>query len=222
MKRTFLAACLIMVSAAASAQTPYDLRGIRLGMTLSEFRVYPFPDTEKRAQNQVICTPDRDVRKGMLLGGSDLDPPPTFAKIGVIICRYYTRMSSGLIMSGFDFAGTGFKVVTFLFSPEESGNQPRLFNITVRMPNALFESVVAAFTAKYGEATGSTASTVQNRMGASFPQAKLDWSNKVSSISIERVAGDISTMAVNYFHNPLTADVNRRTDEIFKAGAKKL
>src|SRR5438094_10084630 len=147
---------LALSSGIASCEEPFDLRGIRLGITLADFRKVPFPDREKQPGARVICTPDKEQRKALTLSGSELDLSGNLKAIGVIVCHFYGKSGSyPTSMWGMDFAGVCSCIQTFFFSPAEisSNRQSRLFQISTRLPNRHFENVVAAFTAKHGKSS---------------------------------------------------------------------
>jgi hypothetical protein len=64
---TLAAVAVLLASQAAAAEDVYDFRGIRLGISLAEFRQFPYPDTPKKGSSPVVACSQEGPRYGVII-----------------------------------------------------------------------------------------------------------------------------------------------------------
>lgn len=129
---------------------------------------------------------------------------------GVIPCGF-SEGSSTRPLSLATLAGAQVKSWVMLMS------NGALSMVMARFPASEFDGVVAALTEKYGRPKSIEKTSVQNRMGASFPQIEITWRQDGTTLVAKKLDLNIETMSVQ-----LTSDESAaRAVEDAKARAKK-
>lgn len=227
MKRIVAFVVIILTPAVGYAIEPHDFRGVKLGMTLAEFRNLPFPDEIDKVHDSypdLICTGDRgddqDALRGIGVYGTDVT-------LGVIICRWivppnhgkYRYSDENAVISVADYM-TDNIAYEFIATPE--AKEPRLFEISVGMSNQAFEAVLRGLTEKFGKPKAIKSGKVQNKIGNTFSNTTAFWSNGVSTISIEERSSKIDRMSILYRHTKLLWFYDKEKSKLEVSPAKKL
>ena len=208
-----LALLLPVVGSDAQAAEPYDLRGIRLGISISEFRKLKHPDD---AQAKVICSNDADAKKlrySTELGvyGSDRDA-------GVLRCNHFKfgkLFDSSSLPPEWQEVNLNVATVgvymTYKFVPDpQVQNVPMLYWIGVRSNVQYWSKFWEGYTTKYGKPHSIDNSSSQNRMGATFDNVRAVWNNNVSTIILLKRSSEIQRTDIVYTHTRLLAEVEKR------------
>jgi hypothetical protein len=94
--------------------------------------------------------------------------------------------------------------------------------VGVTLPTASFDEVIASMKERYGAPTSEKASTVQNRMGASFDQTEVEWRVGGSIIAARRRASNINDMRILLSDEASIRDGAKGRESDTKAGAKDM
>jgi hypothetical protein len=95
----------------------------------------------------------------------------------------------------------------------------RLEMISLSFESQYFSSVTDALAQKYGSAV-ATSEAVQNRMGATFENRKLEWRKGKATVSARRYAADLDTSSVTYQTDFFLQEFARRRKSSTKSNAK--
>lgn len=173
--------------------TPYSLKGIRLGMTLEEFRAHRLPDPE--AYHFPVCSCDHGPEMVYNLAGPE---------IGGITCEYRFR-SSGYSNILIDSKITVAKIpCELIFNFIHDGAAYRLYEIKGTFDSDGFPLIAASLQQRYGSPAKQDDSPTQNRIGNRFQNSKLLWFNGVSSIDCRWRYDTIDKGAIWFTHQALT------------------
>ena len=197
---TVLVTILIANQVSSVAAEPYDLRGIRLGLTLSEFRQAKFPDSDQYPNAKVECSTDSGANAVLGVFGPD-------SKIGVIKCDWYDH--NGLPIS-LNLANAYVNTRAFYFASATAGTEARLYKIVFEHDPNYFSVFAAAYTQKFGPPKAKSNRPVQNRLGATFENWVYEWRNAESSIVIEQRSASADVMNITYTHTELSKAINQR------------
>ena len=186
----------------------FDFKGIPLGISLTEFRNQPHPDQKN---SRVICTGDKDSRGYAHYQVSIYDE--TEKSAGVVKCIFFgasyvsaaIEQSVGLNMGGGNYASYDYG---FYFAPDPKTKIMRLYKIVLPTNVNAMGDVVSALTDKFGPTKSVRTGTVQNRMGANFPQKIYVWRRQGFSIQVEGPWSKIDNMAVVYLDENLARAVD--------------
>ena len=169
--------------------TPFDFRGVRLGITVSEFKALPILDRDwddRRAPKFVRCGPDDNRER---------------AQLGVVSCEWRTADSQGRFETSAALqTGGTYVLMTHLlhFIAKPGDPEPRLFRMLFNSNAHAYGEIVDSLTTKFGKPKVADPALVQNQMGATFNSDTRMWDNGVSTvIAIER-SGRIDRMALMY------------------------
>ena len=206
-----LAAGFVCASTVHAAE-PFDLRGIKLGVTLSDFRKMPHPDGQ---QTKVICTGDPDAKRRVLFASDDEDAA------GVRVCNHYEFKklfaSSSLPP---EWTETSLNVatinvfMTYKFVPDtKRGNEPALYSIIVRSNVTNWNKFWEGYNGKYGKPQSVSNASTQNRAGATFDNVTATWENDQSSITLIKRFSRIDNTYILYEHQRLAAEIKRRVQQ---------
>jgi hypothetical protein len=97
-----------------------------------------------------------------------------------------------------------------------------LSSIYVALSEKDFNAVSEAMIAKLGTPSSSKTEHVQNRMGASFQNQRMAWSNSFSKIEIDQRSGQIDRSAIRYKLNSYDEEFIKRQKGSIKAAADDL
>lgn len=199
-------------------------RGIKLGITLDDFRKTPFPDSAKTPKARIICTGDKELKGS---SASNIPRSHEQARIGVIGCRYFEPNANwnwpwqeAFIM----FGDAASPFVTFYFSPSnfDEPYRLRLYEIALAPLALVHDRLVAALTAKYGEPSDFKTIQSSNRFGAAFTNELRVWDGPSASINVLKFANTTEYSSVLFEHTPTMAAVNKAISNLAKEDASKL
>jgi hypothetical protein len=208
----------------------YDLRGAKLGMTLSDFKALPYPDPDPDNKIRLICVnanQDSTTHPLSFIFNS------TDKELDITECRWaqknehsrfngYAKMSpdvffeANLIISNLHPQNVKYRFIT----PPDS-SEPRLYKIVALISNKYggFDKVSEGLQSKYGKPSSVNNQQVQNKMGATFKNTIFEWKNAESNIAIDERGLDIDTMILFYIHDSLNNyySEHSKKDETSKA-----
>lgn len=201
--RVLFAACVWLAlagSALAQQQEPFDFKGVRLGISVDEFRALPAPDGVGRAGERVIvdCTGDEPESSAASCRWAVEPPPPRDAYSAYqqrALAQYGPQTAQ--IVIGID-PGTA----SFSFTRDTDGTL-RLSEILVGASSDMAPVVVAGLVERFGRAQQQTRGSVVTGLGMTVPQDQMTWRNRVSSIYLQTPAGSLDLMMVVYEHTRL-------------------
>lgn len=203
--KSFVASLALVSASVASGAGPvnFDFKGVPLGTSLQEFRARPHPDG--KPNTTVACTGEKVKMIGKTaFTVSETDVYNSDEKAaGVIKCVWVqsvddpaTYSTKGSVVSlALASSGYGARYYSFSFVPDPSDGSLRLYEIMAESNRNAFSSVVDALTSKYGKPTIST-DQVQNKMGASFTQTTVLWSNANQSLVAQDRFAKIDDMVI--------------------------
>ena len=162
-----------IMAADASAAEPYDLRGIRLGLSISEFRKLKHPD---RDGVRVICSTDPEV-KNIRLGFGSPQAVDDEITLAVIVCGHF---NTGVLGPGWSplplnvaTVSTG---VEYKFVPDQTmQNVPMLYSIEASSNVQDWSKYWEGYTTKYGKPHRLNTDPTQNQRGATFDNVRAVW-----------------------------------------------
>lgn len=170
----------------------FDFRGIKLGMTVKEFKEAPIPSEaipsppmqiaglkEKTISVKAECTNDDGAADNVKLFVREKD-------LGVTECAWIVRESSyatTMRKSNLYVAGVGTKDYRFRFIALP-GEEPRLFSIELDTRPDGHASLIEALVEKFGPPTSVEKGAAQNRLGAVFENDTIKWENSTGEIDV--------------------------------------
>lgn len=178
----------------------YDFKGIRLGITLEEFRSLKHPDDK---QSKIVCTGDEN--------SSNIYDLKVYEKteqaLGAIKCKwngYSNNLAYDAMNGSLSAANTGYAFYnyTFLFIKNDKNNKLELYKFKGTTNNNAIIGIINALSLKWGTPTINN-SIVQNGFGASFDKQTAIWNNGKSIINIEGRNPDIKSMTVEFIDSEL-------------------
>lgn len=202
--------------AGAAEDEPFSFRGIKLGITIDEFRRIPHPEMPNDKKAHVRCSTDIKKNEYDLFHlDSDLK------KAGVHQCGFFSSRSSSY--------HDRISVANIQYVAEPSfhffakNNEPhRLFRIIIPVAVPYTNQLLDALRERYGEPQTSTDREVQNAFGASFQSRFRMWQNSVSEISVLERAPKLDGTTLMYLHTSLMKELERRLEEINGRPSSKL
>lgn len=203
--RLAIGAVLALGTATASdAQTgaePFAMRGIRLGITMEQFRAAGIVNDDPNSINLATYCSDEQLPLGLYIEGA----PSSDRELGVIACGWFSQrgdIAYSLPWNHFIDLGRGKGPPTFHFIDDGTGY--RLFRITVTANEEYYQGIRDALVRTYGEPARQT-SDFQTRAGATFPSETLTWRNAASEIRLEERCQRVNLYCLTYLHNELAA-----------------
>lgn len=201
-----ISALLYFYSCSALAQqnknTAHDFKGIRLGITLDEFKAMPPPPIARGGIDKdfVACSNER-------ISGAYIYPPGAVeSSLGAVNCEYgrneYTFQGSNTIRyykSPIVIGSLGYNAMntTFKFIKKPSDSEPKLYEMEFEFTRGNFESVADGLKDKFGTPRTETG-TVQNRMGGTFSSKNLIWENSTSIVTLEEKGNELNKSRLTY------------------------
>lgn len=168
MSRAFPAAALLLLSFAAAANGPIDIKGIRPGMTLEE------ADTALPAFSSLCFV--RPVERG---GDGSKN------------CIHVTKSRHGNRLPALDtFAGVPTQSVFARIKGD------KLADIAVDLASDHFTRVALALQEKWGKPHSETTGTIQNRAGANFDQVEMVWRSGDYILTATKRRGRVDRMSI--------------------------
>lgn len=184
----------IAIFATALPTAAFDLKGLRVGMTLDEAKV-AIPGAFDKCREGLANQPGWSCYYSVEHAGKPWSNPK--------------------IQALETFAGRPVKSWLILH------DGAKLTGVNVTMKNGDFDHVLAALTEKWGKPK-SEASTVHNRMGASFDQLVATWTDQGNMLRARKRAGSLDEMAVNMTTVEAMQQRKREADNQAKDAAKDL
>lgn len=192
-------------SAPAGPQEPFDFRGVKLGITASQFKLLPIPQDAKLAQ--LPSFPGLRQKTFLTHAECSNDPGSVLTlllpekKLGVVECGWVvtetgyseTRYKSDLRVG--DYLVSGY---LFRFIAKQGESEPRLFDIRIWLKSEAYQSVSQMLAQKFGMPSKVENFVVKTRVGASFDSATSEWISQTSRVILEQYSGDINTSALRY------------------------
>lgn len=192
------------------AAEPFAMRGVRLGITIDEFKALPIATDEGETEPLTACSnepmPDERIRIENML---DSD-----REAGMVTCQWFARtpyLSSRSYDRHFIDLGTGKGQPSFEFISD--GTNYRLFRISFFANNQYHTGILDALTRNYGPPKVLNES-FQTRSGASFPNTTSIWSNGSSTIILDQRCIQADRYCLTYSHHAL--------GRIYKAARERL
>lgn len=199
----------------------YDLRGVKLGMSLADFRKVEYPDTNRFKNAKSVCTGDSEATRAR--GGYKLQQYSYEKKLEIIKCSWFSPDAVGTNYSSIVYEIGGIPSgVLYKFVPLAPDKEPQLFEIEATIDNDHFDFLIKAYVEKYGRPATNKTETIQNKAGAFFENRTLSWKNMQSEIEIEQRYEKVTLMRVLYTHNQLTSFVNSMARDILGKPSDKL
>lgn len=205
----------------AIADEPFSLRGIKMGITLEEFRLIPFPkhpDPKQFSYSdvRVMCTGDHGLKDAW--GGSDMKVSGSSAAIGLIRCGYFGFRNGvpelGLTEASLSVAGVAVGHAFEFLAEKDNPTTHRLFRIAIPSNMDYWDQFWGAYTKKFGQPTSIEEGAVQNANGATFPKIMATWSNSNSSITLEQRTSRINHMEITYLNVELMQEYLERIKSV--------
>jgi len=205
---SFLAMSVFYIIAFELHAEPYDLRGIRLGMSLTQFRAMPHPDGKK---TKAICQGDPEA------GRMFLYPSGPGADVGAIECNIYEfkspsyspNLSPSWHEAGLNVATIGvYMEYEFIPDPEKNGEYA-LYLMIVRSNVGNWETFWSAYNTKYGPPDSLSDASTQNRMGAIFNNVEAVWDNSESTITLVKRYLRVDNTYIFYGDSRLLEEIER-------------
>lgn len=175
----------------------YDFRGLRLGMSLDEFKSQDHRlVTGSRSQNQLraVCSGESDPN-GIYLNETDF----TLKRLGGVSCSYMDfsehPYDSGILRwkgARIVFPGGLSEIYKLKFAKNRSDEQLRLFDMFFLFDSDSFDDVVIGLTRKFGKHQNLNKELVQNLNGATFENEKYRWENDKGYVMIMRYSNKIT------------------------------
>jgi hypothetical protein len=191
-------------SAPAAAPQPYEFAGLKLGMTLDEFR----RQTPAVPGGQTVCTGERLPVEAELPTVFAL--PPELAAAGAKRCTYVGLQGDGKLRPlEINIRGVPAETWMLFFAPTR-GDAPRLVQINIWIPTSAYGGIVAAFRSAYGDPANQHATATV-------------WSNGVSEIVASYDKPEEALAPIYFIHKALQDSLAKKlgTDQPAKAPEKK-
>jgi hypothetical protein len=178
MKFAALALVVVVSSAPAFAQKPYEFRGIPLGMTLGEFRAAGHVRAIPLGSVPICETDAEAVALGMQLRG---------ASSASIACKWAHRTEAGWRASQAVVDGAPSRDHILRFAAMPGDDEPRLYRMSFVIDAALAADFTDALSSRFGKC----------RTKREHGYTRLVWENDTSSITLE-ANGAAATARVIY------------------------
>lgn len=197
-----------------------------MGITLSEFKQLPNPQTSKPFNStdkvepiKVVCT-DTEKNPLKITVYSSLVTAGEY-KYGAVNCEYgYDTISypntanpltiynqAEILVGDYSTYGNSFRFIKLTEDAE-----PILYKIQLTFSENGFKSVANGIKEKFGNPKVSNI-VVQNKIGGVFNSTVLEWSNISSAIVLERFFTSVNTSGLIYFLNKENSLVKKTNSE---------
>jgi hypothetical protein len=189
----------------------FDFRGIRLGMTKTEFKSMPPPkDTEPSTlhidglrDKVVSVAPECSDDENASSSASEIRYA-SYKDLGVVTCawvvseKYY---SESKYISNLSVGSSGAKSHEFRFIAMPGEKEPKLYEIQIFTFTRAFADTVSLLSEKFGDPAKIEKSTVQNGLGAIFENNTVMWHNSTGGVVLMQRFGDIESGLLQYTLN---------------------
>lgn len=198
--QTLFMACAVFLFSAKSvlAQTPepFDFKGVKLGISIDEFRKLPHPDADDKDAHYAakgsaaICTGE----KVSISANYTIEPTEVMLydraeqAAGVVKCVWVNksndRMAKGKT-AALSLADSGYAVYDYSFSfiPDPKDGVLRFYRFVGETNRNAFSAVISALSRKFGRPI-MTQDEVQNGFGNKFARTQASWKNDNSGILV--------------------------------------
>jgi len=224
MKRILIAAYLIVAAVSSAKAEPFDLRGIRLGITIDEFKKAPVPSDHSYAETRVYCT-EEEIPLAVSGFVSIQYPRGNLAKVGGRSCDFAVKSEPGdrsFDRVHWNIAGAFTQPVLGFISDPDQPSTYRLAAIEMTFNIGQWDKLFLAHQRKYGEPTDASEGVVQTPMGVKYPKITATWRNRDSSITLEQRYQKVNRMRIVYEHSGLMTVFRKRLIEADAKAAGKL
>ena len=208
---------LILTATPALAQTsePFDFKGVKLGISIDEFRKMPHPDADDKDAHYaakgsaVVCTGE----KVSISASYTIEPTEVMLydraeqAAGVVKCVWVNksndRMARGKT-AALSLADSGYAVYDYSFSfiPDPKDGVLRFYRFVGETNRNAFGAVESALAHKFGEPI-VTQDDVQNGLGNRFTRTMAIWRNNTSEIFVTDRSSEVNKMVIIVSHKGL-------------------
>lgn len=210
-----------IVASQLAAQVPQDqpfsMRGVRLGITLDEFRQVPIPqDHASYDRYRAYCS--NEVLPWYVL--IPILSEETAA--GVVQCDWRASMKTSRIeapTTQWVKIGTGGGEPTFQFI--DSGGELRLFRISFYSHEDFYEGTLDALTRGYGSPKVGVV-PFNTKAGGKFTSVNSVWHNPLSTITLIQRCGRLDRFCLTYEHTALAKIYEQNKEQQAAAAATKI
>lgn len=171
-------------------ERPYEIKGDRLGMPLSYFKVKHRRSVMGDTKLAPFCSDaNPDFENPFLLY------KPEMAKAGIVCGTTHFPFEENQNPPSFPTIG-GVKADFFVYQFVDN----RLYEILITIDHKNYGKVISGVKEKYGEPSTSRTETYQNGFGAKFDGEILTWANSVSDITVLERAAKLDTSLLQFRH----------------------
>jgi hypothetical protein len=203
--------------AASPPAPPFAMRGVRLGITLDEFKSLSIPTDDGQIEPLAACSngpmPNSDIRLEAILGSDE--------EAGVVNCQWFARRPSGTQSYERLWVDLGSGKGPPSFDFISDGTNYRLFRISFYANAQYYNGVMDALSRNYG-APKTLTSSFQTKSGAVFPNTTSVWSNSSSTIILDLRCRLVDRYCLTYEHSALGKIHSRSKERIDAARASKI
>lgn len=194
--------CTSLALAQAQKNNAHDFKGIRLGITLDEFKAMAPPPIARSGIDKDFAACSNEKIQGAYI------PPPggVEASLGAINCEYgrneYAFQGSSSIRyykSPIVIGSLGYNAMSaiFKFIKKTNDSEPKLYEMEFEFTGDNFQSVADGLKDKFGTPKALNTS-VKNRMGGTFSSKNLIWENQSSIITLEEKGNELDKSLLTY------------------------
>lgn len=201
-------------------QDAYSRRNYRLGITISQFRVLPYPDQKEWPNAYPVCTDEARGQAFPFL--EQLYISSDWKSAGVVQCTFFyndktmNRPEVAALMLG-DLGS----LTNFFFISEDGHKEPRLFLVKSGGPSSIYGDLLSTFVVAFGK-PAITREQCQTKAGSTFPNEIATWENNSSSIELRQFGRTVEVLQVTHLLKPLAAVFDKKLAEGQAEKAKKL
>lgn len=200
----------------------FSRRNYKLGMTLRQFKQFPFPDQKQHPGAYPVCSDDE--RSTQLDYAAARLYSDAYTKAGLILCKFFWRanLSAG-IPSVFE-AGLGFgdqQLDTSFYFIHDDTSVPRLFWIETKGPSDYYPIAHDLMAKAFGQSSTKT-ERLQNKLGASFDNQIDTWRNAESEMELSRYSDNLNQFQLEHHLLPLWEKFLKILDDQTTEAAKRL
>lgn len=217
-KTLFMACAVFLLSATpvlAQTAEPFDFKGVKLGISIDEFRKMPHPDADDKdahyaaKESAVVCTGE----KVSISANYTIEPTEVMLydraeqAAGVVKCVWVNksndRMAKGKT-AALSLADSGYAVYDYSFSfiPDPKEGVLRFYRFVGETNRNAFGAVEGALAHKFGKPI-ITQDEVQNGLGNRFTRTMVIWRNSVSEIFVTDRSSEVNKMVIIVSHKEL-------------------
>ncbi len=202
-------------------QDAYSRRNYQLGITISQFRVLPYPDQREWPNAYPVCTDEARSQTYPFL--EELYISSDWKSTGIVQCTFfYNSATMNRPLRASLMLGDLHSFTIFLFISEDGRQEPRLFLIKSGGPSDSYGDLLSTFAAAFGKPSTITREQYQTKAGSIFPNEIATWENTSSSIELKRFGDTTMVLQVTHLLKPLAAVFDRKLAEAQAEKAKKL